>query len=223
MTTSNIKHNKLIDEKSPYLQQHAYNPVDWYPWTEEAFQKAKKENKPIFLSIGYSTCHWCHVMAHESFEDSEIAKLLNETFICIKVDREERPDIDKIYMNICQIITGRGGWPLTIVMTPDKKPFFASTYIPKNTRLGMKGLLTLIPEIKNIWHLKKDKIIKSAIEITNLLEKISPSENNQDLSKSVLESTYNQLFDTFDEQFGGFGNKPKFPTPHNLLFLLLRP
>ena len=128
--------NRLINEKSPYLLQHAYNPVDWYPWCAEAFDKAHTENKPVFLSIGYSTCHWCHVMAHESFENPEIARLLNEVFVCIKVDREERPDIDKVYMNACQMMTGAGGWPLTIVMTPDRQPFFAATYIPRESGFG---------------------------------------------------------------------------------------
>src|SRR5271157_5168471 len=126
--------NRLGFETSPYLLQHADNPVDWYPWGEEAFAKAKKENKPVFLSIGYSTCHWCHVMAHESFEDSNVAKIMNKTLISIKVDREERPDIDKVYMSACQMMTGSGGWPLTIIMTPDEQPFFAATYIPKETR-----------------------------------------------------------------------------------------
>jgi uncharacterized protein len=128
--------NRLANEKSPYLLQHADNPVDWYPWGEEAFEKARKENKPILLSIGYSTCHWCHVMEHESFEDNEVAALMNDTFVCIKVDREERPDIDNIYMTVCQMLTGSGGWPLTIFLTPDKKPFFAGTYIPKHDIFG---------------------------------------------------------------------------------------
>ncbi len=135
--------NKLFNEKSPYLLQHAHNPVNWFPWGEEAFELAKKENKPIFLSIGYSTCHWCHVMEHESFEDEEVANAMNQSFISIKVDREERPDIDNIYMSVCQMLTGHGGWPMTIIMTPDKKPFFAGTYFPKNTvgnRMGMIGL-----------------------------------------------------------------------------------
>ncbi len=143
--TGNIP-NRLIHEKSPYLLQHAYNPVDWYPWCAEAFDKARAENKPVFLSVGYSTCHWCHVMAHESFEDPEIGRLLNEVFICIKVDREERPDIDKVYMTACQMMTGAGGWPLTIVMTPDRKPFFAATYVPRESRFGRIGLLDLIPQ-----------------------------------------------------------------------------
>ncbi len=141
------KPNKLIDEKSPYLLQHAYNPVDWYPWGEEAFEKARSEDKPIFLSIGYSTCHWCHVMEHESFEDSVVAQLMNEVFISIKVDREERPDIDNIYMTVCQMLTGSGGWPLTIIMTPDKKPFFAGTYFPKEERFGRMGMIELTRRI----------------------------------------------------------------------------
>jgi len=142
------KANRLINEKSPYLLQHAYNPVDWYAWSNEAFEKAKNEDKPIFLSIGYSTCHWCHVMEGESFEDDEVAELMNDAFVNIKVDREERPDIDNLYMTVAQLLKGRGGWPLTIIMTPDKKPFFAATYIPKKGRFGMTGMLDVIPYIK---------------------------------------------------------------------------
>jgi len=220
MVISNKKNNRLIKEKSPYLQQHANNPVDWYPWSQEAFTKAKRENKPIFLSIGYSTCHWCHVMAHESFEDIEVAKHLNDNFVCIKVDREERPDIDKIYMNFCQLITGSGGWPLTIIMTPDKKPFFAATYIPKLTRYGIKGLLTLIPEVKNLWENKTDDLLKSATEITTSLQKITKYAGGQELTKKTLDYACQQLLNSFDELYGGFGNQSKFPTPHNLLFLL---
>jgi uncharacterized protein YyaL (SSP411 family) len=141
------KPNQLIDSKSPYLLQHAYNPVNWYQWGDEAFAIAKKENKPVFLSIGYSTCHWCHVMAHESFEDEEVAALMNEAFVNIKVDREERPDIDSIYMSVCQMLTGGGGWPLTIVMTPDKKPFFATTYVPKENNYGRFGMMEMIPQL----------------------------------------------------------------------------
>ena len=145
------KNNKLINEKSPYLLQHAHNPVNWFPWGDEAFEKAKAEDKPIFLSIGYSTCHWCHVMEKESFEDEEVAKLMNDTFVSIKVDREERPDIDGIYMSVCQMMTGAGGWPLTIVMTPDKKPFFAGTYFPKYNRFNRIGMMELIPKLKSVW------------------------------------------------------------------------
>ena len=144
----NKNSNRLIHEKSPYLLQHAYNPVDWYAWGEEAFERAREVNKPVFLSIGYSTCHWCHVMAHESFEDDDVARLMNDAFISIKVDREERPDLDHVYMTVCQMLTGSGGWPLTIVMTPDKKPFFAATYIPKEARWGRLGMMDLIPRIK---------------------------------------------------------------------------
>jgi len=220
MNSLNKKYNRLIKEKSPYLQQHAKNPVNWYPWSQEAFSKAKKENKPIFLSIGYSTCHWCHVMAHESFEDEEVAQQLNNTFICIKVDREERPDIDKIYMNTSTLITGTGGWPLTIIMTPEKKPFFAATYLPKHTRFGIKGLLTLIPEIKNLWQNKQKEIQNSANQITTILQKTNQTKTQQTLTQQTLDLAYEQLFNTFDEQYGGFGNQPKFPTPHQLLFLL---
>jgi uncharacterized protein YyaL (SSP411 family) len=213
-------HNRLKSEKSPYLLQHADNPVDWYPWEKEAFDKARKENKPIFLSIGYSTCHWCHVMEHESFEDSEVAKLMNENFISIKVDREERPDIDKIYMTVCQMLTGSGGWPLTIVMTPDKKPFFAATYIPKESKFGRTGLVNLIPQIKNIWTTKRDEVLNSANQIYSSLEQTSKNLPAEVLDESTLKRAYDQLAQRFDSQFGGFGGEPKFPTPHNLLFLL---
>ncbi|MBS1126879.1 MAG: hypothetical protein H6Q93_868, partial [Nitrospirae bacterium] len=143
--------NRLISEKSPYLLQHAYNPVNWYPWSREAFEDAQKQNKPIFLSVGYSTCHWCHVMEKESFEDKEVAALMNEAFIPIKVDREERPDIDTVYMKVCQLMTGSGGWPLTVIMTPDKKPFFAGTYLPKESHFGRIGMMDFVPRIKKMW------------------------------------------------------------------------
>ena len=221
-TNSDIKknHNRLIHEKSPYLLQHAENPVDWYAWGKEAFEKARKENKPIFLSIGYSTCHWCHVMAHESFEDPEVARLLNEVFVCIKVDREERPDIDNIYMRVCQMMTGSGGWPLTILMTPDKKPFFAGTYIPKESRHGRLGMLDLIPRIKEVWDTQHADILKSADQITARLNQLSQGSTGKELDKSTLKTAYEQLSGRFSEQYGGFGNSPKFPSPQNLLFLL---
>ncbi|MFX1540726.1 MAG: thioredoxin domain-containing protein, partial [Promethearchaeota archaeon] len=156
MTKRKMKHvNQLIHEKSPYLLQHAHNPVNWFPWGDKAFAKAKKEDKPIFLSIGYSTCHWCHVMERESFENSRIAKLMNDAFVNIKVDREERPDIDSLYMSVAQMMTGGGGWPLTIIMTPDKRPFFAATYIPPESRFGRIGMDELIPEIQRLW--KQDR------------------------------------------------------------------
>ena len=212
--------NKLSKEKSPYLLQHASNPVDWYPWGEEVFSRAQKENKPIFLSIGYSTCHWCHVMAHESFEDEDVAKLMNEVFISIKVDREERPDIDKIYMTVCQMMTGSGGWPLTIIMTPDKKPFFAGTYFPKESRFGRIGLIDLIKRVKNLWNNNKDEILNSADQITITLKNIDQEAPGDRFSEKLLKKAYNQLKNQFDEKNGGFSERPKFPTPHNILFLL---
>ncbi|MCG6535682.1 MAG: thioredoxin domain-containing protein, partial [Syntrophales bacterium LBB04] len=162
---SEKKYNRLIEEKSPYLLQHATNPVDWYPWRDEAFERARREQKPIFLSIGYSTCHWCHVMERESFEDREAAGLLNDTFVAIKVDREERPDIDGIYMGVCQMLTGSGGWPLTIMMTPDRKPFFAATYIPKRGRAGRPGLMELIPQVANLWQTRRAELLSSSEQI----------------------------------------------------------
>jgi hypothetical protein len=215
------KHNRLINEKSPYLLQHAYNPVDWYPWCDEAFERAKVEDKPIFLSIGYSTCHWCHVMEKESFEDEEVAKLLNENFISIKVDREERPDIDSVYMLVCQAMTGHGGWPLTIIMTPDKKPFFAGTYIPKYSRYGRMGLLDLLPRIVQLWKENKERILSIADEITEELKQaIEQAHQKDSIDKSIFTKAFEQLLEQFDEQFGGFKFAPKFPTPHNLMFLL---
>ena len=213
--------NRLKNENNPYLLQHADNPVNWYPWGEEAFKHAKEQDKPIFLSIGYATCHWCHVMAHESFEDPEVARLLNDTFICIKVDREERPDIDNIYMKFYQIITGSGGWPLTIIMTPEKQPFFATTYIPKNNRFGRIGMLELIPQIKKTWKTNRDKLINSAEQITSALKNQKKKDKNKiKLNEKTFDKAYEQLLTNFDEQYGGFSIVPKFPTPHNLLFLL---
>jgi hypothetical protein len=218
------KPNRLISEKSPYLLQHASNPVDWYPWGEEAFEKAKEEDKPIFLSIGYSTCHWCHVMENESFEDEEVAKLMNDTFVSIKVDREERPDIDNIYMTVCQMLSKGGcGWPLNIIMTPDKKPFYAATYIPKENRFGRAGMLDFIPRVKEIWKTERDKVLDSANQITSALQQATRASNNtkeEELDKSTLKVAYSQLSQSFDTVHGGFGRAPKFPTAHNLLFLL---
>jgi hypothetical protein len=221
METKNKKPNRLINEKSPYLLQHAYNPVDWYPWSEEAFEKAKKEDKPIFLSIGYSTCHWCHVMEHESFEDEEVAKIINENFVPIKVDREERPDIDNIYMNVCMMMTGGGGWPLTILMTPDKKPFYAGTYFPKEssyTRIGIKDLLLKISEM---WKNERESLIKRSEKVMeHLKDYVKAKSGNEQLPKEVLDHAYEELKDRFDRYYGGFGNRPKFPSPHNFMFLL---
>ncbi|MFX1410882.1 MAG: thioredoxin domain-containing protein [Promethearchaeota archaeon] len=216
----NINPNHLLNEKSPYLLQHAYNPVAWYPWSEEAFEIARKENKPIFLSIGYSTCHWCHVMAHESFENPTVAELMNEVFISIKVDREERPDIDNIYMTVCQMLTGSGGWPLTILMTADKKPFFAGTYFPKETRFGRIGLIDLIKRIKNMWNKQKEDLLDSAEKITFSLKNLTYEAPGEKFNDKLLKNAFNQLSLSFDKIKGGFSNRPKFPTPHNLIFLL---
>jgi len=216
-----MKKNRLAREKSPYLLQHAENPVDWHPWGDEAFRKAEEEDKPLFLSIGYSTCHWCHVMAHESFEDQEVARLLNDAFICIKVDREERPDIDKIYMTACQMLTGAGGWPLSIFMTPERQPFYAATYIPKESAYGRMGLLDLIPRIRQLWETQRSELLDAARELTDAVIKsadVSPVRGT--LSGSLLDHAYKVLAASYDADFGGFGAPPKFPIPHQLLFLI---
>ena len=212
--------NRLIDEKSPYLLQHAYNPVEWYPWGEEAFNKALSEDKPIFLSIGYSTCHWCHVMERESFEDHEVAGLMNDTFVSIKVDREERPDLDNIYMTVSQMLTGSGGWPLTIIMTPDKNPFFAGTYIPKESRFGRKGMMELIPLFKEAWATRRNDAVESANEIFNALQGMENEIPGGDLGSTILAEAYHELSKRFDKVHGGLGSAPKFPSPHNLYFML---
>jgi len=212
--------NRLRNETSPYLLQHAENPVHWYPWGEEAFQKAKAEDKPIFLSIGYSTCHWCHVMAHESFEDERTAELLNRHFVSIKVDREERPDIDSVYMSVCQAYTGSGGWPMTIFMTWDKKPFFAGTYFPVKSRYGMPGFSDLLLAIVNRWKENRKILLESAEEmIAHLKGKETDGRRNGE--KDLTETAVKIFKQSFDEVNGGFGGAPKFPTPHNLLFLTL--
>ncbi len=213
--------NRLIDEKSPYLLQHAGNPVNWYPWGEEAFQKAKREDKPIFLSIGYATCHWCHVMAHESFEDEEVARLLNKYYIAIKVDREERPDVDKIYMFVCQSLTGHGGWPLSIFMTPEGKPFFAGTYFPKSSRMGMPGFVDILKQIADMWRDDRGSILKSSEAVTGAIQRDAhQDESVHAVTVDTLKRGNTQLSRTFDPNQGGFGAAPKFPTPHHLTFLL---
>ena len=214
------KQNRLASEHSPYLLQHADNPVDWYAWGEEAFAKARREDKPIFLSIGYSTCHWCHVMEHESFEDAEVAALMNKVFVCVKVDREERPDIDNVYMSVCQMMTGSGGWPMTIIMTADKKPFFAGTYIPKTTRFGRMGMMELSQRVHELWTGQREKLLESADGITASLQKASAGASGEELGADELDRAYKGLAGRFDEGHGGFGSAPKFPTPHNLGFLL---
>ncbi len=210
--------NRLKNETSPYLLQHKDNPVDWYPWGNEAFERAKREDKPVFLSIGYSACHWCHVLAHESFEDEEIAEILNEHFISIKVDKEERPDIDSVYMAVCQAFTGSGGWPASIFMTADQKPFFAGTYFPKTSRRGMIGLRELLLAIHEKWVTDRDALLQQSDEIIKHLNKTEIITSNTDIDLPRLAvSRYKQIY---DEKYGGFGRAPKFPTPHNLLFLL---
>lgn len=210
--------NKLKNETSPYLLQHADNPVEWYPWGDEAFEKARAENKPVFLSVGYSTCHWCHVMAHESFENPAIAKYLNENYVSVKVDREERPDIDQTYMRFCQAVNGSGGWPMSILMLPDKRPFFAGTYYPPHQ------FLHIVQALKSIWKTDFGMILESARQIESLVRRIftdnpasSCNENNE---HQLIIDAVRSFRQTFDKEYGGFGSAPKFPSPHNLLFLI---
>jgi uncharacterized protein YyaL (SSP411 family) len=191
--------------------QHAYNPVDWYPWGSEAFEKAKLEDKPIFLSIGYLTCHWRHVMERECFQDLEVAKLLNEAFVCIKVDREERPDIDSTYMAICQIMTGSGGWPLTIIMAPDRKPFFAATYIPKTTRFNMIGMLDLIPQIREAWRNRKQETKEISEQVLLRLKSLQTGAGLGSLGKERIHEAYQSLALSFDQRYGGFGTPSARP------------
>lgn len=217
--------NRLSNESSPYLLQHAKNPVDWYPWCEEAFEKAAREDKPMFLSIGYSTCHWCHVMARESFENVEIAEILNKFFVAVKVDREERPDIDSVYMNVCQTLTGSGGWPLSIFMTADQKPFFAGTYFPAVSRDGMTGFGDLLLVIADEWKENRENLTASAQHILEHLQKINkdsaPLSDFESIDYRLPEKAVEIFLKTFDEKCGGFGQPPKFPVPHNLIFLTL--
>lgn len=221
MANEKQKPNRLINETSPYLLQHAYNPVNWYAWGEDAFQKAKIENKPIFLSIGYSTCHWCHVMAHESFEDQQVADYLNANFVSIKVDREERQDIDAVYMNVCQMLNGSGGWPLSIFMTSDQKPFYAGTYFPKRRRYGQPGFLELLEAIKQNWHSNIDSLYDASDKIAALLTQESSNFSDDEIpNERCINQAVKYFIRTFDTKHGGFGSAPKFPTPHNLMFLL---
>ncbi|MGB3943722.1 MAG: thioredoxin domain-containing protein, partial [Methanothrix sp.] len=214
------KKNRLAYESSPYLLQHQDNPVDWHPWGEEAFRKADREDKPVFLSIGYSTCHWCHVMAAESFEDEEVAGLLNATFVCIKVDREERPDIDAVYMNVAQMMTGSGGWPLNVILTPEKKPFFAATYIPRESRFGRMGILDLVPRIGLLWRTQRNELLNSAEEVTAALRRTTPEVAGRSLDEAAIRQAYQSLVARFDARNGGFGSAPKFPSAATFLFLL---
>jgi uncharacterized protein len=222
------KRNRLAKETSPYLLQHAYNPVDWYPWGEDALKKAKSEDKPIFLSIGYSACHWCHVMAHESFEDNEIAKIMNENFINIKVDREERPDLDDIYQRACQLATGTGGWPLSVFLTSDQKPFYVGTYFPKDgsSHYNMPGFRTILLQLAEAYKNKNDEIQAASTEFTDALSQTAKDlvvraeiTEKASLERSILDEAAVGLLQMGDMIYGGFGHAPKFPNPSNLMFL----
>ena len=217
--TDNKHTNRLINEKSPYLLQHAHNPVDWYPWGDEAFEKARQEDKPVFLSIGYSTCHWCHVMERESFEDETVAGYLNEHFVAIKVDREERPDIDAVYMRVTQAFTGQGGWPMSVFLTPDKTAFYAGTYFPKRSKFGMSGFLEVLAAIVKLWRDDRNKLLRQSGEIIKRLgsERRQPASR---VTKKEPAAAFELFRSGFDNRYGGFGPSPKFPTPHNLMFLL---
>jgi len=214
--------NRLANEKSPYLLQHANNPVDWYAWGEEAFAKARAENKPIFLSIGYSTCHWCHVMERESFESPQIAALLNRDYVAIKVDREERPDVDRIYMAFVQATTGGGGWPMSVWLTPDLQPFFGGTYFPPENRWGHPGFGSILTQIASAWQSDRSQIVDSARNVVEQLQQHSAVEPGRwsTVDKSVLDSGFFVFRRTFDSHLGGFGGAPKFPRPSVFRFLL---
>ncbi len=212
--------NALIHETSPYLLQHAHNPVNWLPWGEDAFALARMQNKPVLLSIGYSTCHWCHVMERESFEDEAVAEVLNRYFIAIKVDREERPDIDALYMHAARIISGSGGWPLNLLLTPDKKPFYAATYLPKQGRFGRIGLIELARRVGEMWQQDRGKIEASAESIGTALAKNIAMAAPGEIDPELIDTAYRDTAETFDISNGGFGDAPKFPTAHRLLFLL---
>lgn len=212
--------NRLVFEQSPYLLQHAANPVDWYPWGEAAFEKAKREDKPIFLSIGYATCHWCHVMARESFEDVEVAALLNRDFVAIKVDREERPDIDHLHMSACQAMTGRGGWPLTCFLTPDGQVFYATTYLPRQGSFTNPGMMELLPSVLHAWHTQRDVLLNGALQLSNQLQAQARQATAGTLTRNIEHQAYLFFEQRFDPQYGGFGRAPKFPSPHQYLFLL---
>ncbi|MFQ3573580.1 MAG: thioredoxin domain-containing protein [Thermodesulfovibrionales bacterium] len=215
--------NRLATQKSPYLLQHADNPVDWMPWGASAFTEAKTRDVPIFLSIGYSTCHWCHVMERESFADTEVAQLLNSNFVCVKVDREERPDIDNLYMDFCHILTGSGGWPLTIIMTPDQMPFYSATYLPKTGRYNIIGLIELIQKVSSLWKNERDLVKSIALRVTRHLEDATnnlTSVSYQLDYKALCDDAFNSLKSIYDTSNGGFGRAPKFPMPVYLLFLI---
>ena len=213
--------NRLAAEKSPYLLQHAHNPVDWYPWGDEAFEKAAREDKAVFLSIGYSTCHWCHVMERESFENEEIARLLNENFVSIKVDREERPDVDRIYMLFVQASTGGGGWPMSVFLTPDRKPFFGGTYFPPDGRYGRPGFAAILENLARAWRVDRARIEQSGAQVIEQLREYSALSAQAGFAagRDVADSAFYAFRRSFDSRLGGFGGAPKFPRPsvHNFL------
>jgi uncharacterized protein len=217
--------NRLARERSPYLLQHAGNPVEWYAWGEEAFETARRENKPIFLSIGYSTCHWCHVMEHESFENPDIAAALNAAFVAIKVDREERPDVDRVYMAFVQATTGQGGWPMTVFLTPELKPFFGGTYFPPTSRWGRPGFLDLIGELAQVWTHDRARVDFAAAELFDRLKSTTGTDGRSRPESAIagpdaLAEAVEQYQQAFDRRHGGFGDAPKFPRPSELLLLL---
>ena len=211
--------NSLTNEKSPYLRQHSENPVDWYPWCDEAFDRARREDRPVFMSIGYSTCHWCHVMAEESFENEELAEILNRYYVSVKVDREERPDIDSVYMKVCTALNGSGGWPLTVIMTPEQEPFFVGTYLPRESRGGHMGLRQLLLTVAAKWYGDRGELTRTAGDITAWLQQEStPAEPVK--TDSLPDAASEQLEQSYDGEYGGFGSAPKFPSAHNLIFLM---
>ncbi len=213
--------NRLIDQTSPYLLQHADNPVDWYPWGPEALERAKKEDRPILLSVGYAACHWCHVMEHESFEDPETAAVMNEHFVSVKVDREERPDLDSIYMDAVQAMTGHGGWPMTVFLTPDGRPFYAGTYFPRESRHGLPGFKTVLQAVAEAWRDQRDRIDQQGEAVIQSVGRISGLQESSDpLNDEVLHQAVGGLRQAFDPRWGGLGGAPKFPQPMTLEFLL---
>lgn len=212
--------NKLKFAKSPYLLQHAENPINWYPWGQEALDQAKNEDKLIFLSIGYSTCRWCHNMNRDAFQDEEVGHLLNENFISIKVDREERPDLDQVYISFAEALTGNAGWPLTLILTPEEKPIFAGTYFHKETRAGRIGLIDLLNEVKDAWESKRERLVSESNRILSEVAPIYENREQEELDRDLLARTRKELRDNFDEKYGGFYDGPKFPLPQNILFCL---
>ncbi|MCJ7736007.1 MAG: thioredoxin domain-containing protein, partial [Anaerolineae bacterium] len=214
--------NRLIDETSPYLLQHAENPVDWFPWGEQAFERARAEDKPIFLSVGYSACHWCHVMAHESFEDPDLASILNEHFVSIKVDREERPDVDRIYMAAVQALTGRGGWPMSVFLSPDAKPFYGGTYFPPTQRFGTPAFSDVLHSVADAWRNRRNELVSGSVDLVSAIQQQmeATGDGSSGDQRAVLDRALEQLADNFDRQHGGWGTAPKFPQSMVIEFLL---